>query len=573
MRQVIFGGGVINNTTLTGSAFALAGTYENLAGNDNDLLDTPVAASGAFGKFRIKMQTVHASSRSFTFLNVNTSASVTVVVAAGATVGTDDISTLAFTAGDFLRVTLPSHSAAPTSASWSLEFNGNTANQAIFGGGIVKINNLPGAGTIYFNPVMVTDVYGTVETDRYFYAPTNFTIKSFYVRVREDNGASNSGGTGTRAFVVMVNGVAQSSSTVTFTPTDGDLNVTGLSIPVVTGDRITIRLTTVGTVGTSRKCTWGMMYSPTIDGESIVGGRSGVALSNTNGANQYVWLSGDNDTSTFGSTTEADYVMVMNRDVVVKNFSLRIASAPGTSQFRQFTIRNNGADSAKTILIGNTDTSGSDTANALSFADGDLVDIKHSVLTSGVTNNVYTLWSFVLYINPVGSGAATSAVGAIYGSDGVLPTYSPSITTAMTQVQQNLPFPSFVTAAVGTSGTAYGLYKKASTYGFHVYRTQTFKVGRPFSFLKARLNLSRSLTDETEIIPVLYFDNGLTSIVGTAINNRNHSTTNLSFVLDPKTFRNQANGQYNFFLELQFTGPALISVVLPIELEVDIYET
>jgi hypothetical protein len=74
------------------------------------------------------------------------------------------------------------------------------------------------------------------------------------------------------------------------------------------------------------------------------------------------------------------------------------------------------------------------------------------------------------------------------------------------------------------------------------------------------------------IIPVLYFDNEDTNSVGTTINNTNYTNSEKLITLRPENFNGSVHGTGNFFLELQFSGSALVAVELPISIDIDIDE-
>lgn len=152
-----------------------------------------------------------------------------------------------------------------------------------------------------------------------------------------------------------------------------------------------------------------------------------------------------------------------------------------------------------------------------------------------------------------------------------LPTYNPSITTAVLGIQQNLPFPRFVMAGVGgASGTTYHLSKKASTYSFNVWRSPVYNIGHDFDVLTIKFAVMPEIGANMSIIPVLYFDNEDSSSVGNTINSTTYPDSDKLIKLTSKNFSNTVHGRNNFFLELQFTGSALVAVELPITIELEV---
>lgn len=154
-----------------------------------------------------------------------------------------------------------------------------------------------------------------------------------------------------------------------------------------------------------------------------------------------------------------------------------------------------------------------------------------------------------------------------------LPTYNPSVITSVLGIQQNLAFPRFVIGAVGgASGTTYHLEKKATAYSFNVWRSPVYNIGHDFDVLSIKFAVMPEIGANMSIIPVLYFDNEDSSSVGTTINSTNYPNSEKLVKLGSKNFNNDVHGRNNFFLELQFTGSALVAVELPITIELEVEE-
>lgn len=152
-----------------------------------------------------------------------------------------------------------------------------------------------------------------------------------------------------------------------------------------------------------------------------------------------------------------------------------------------------------------------------------------------------------------------------------LPTYHPSIVTSVLGTQQNLAFPRFVIGGVGQDGgTSYSLFKKGTQYRFNVWRSPVYNIGHDFDVLAIKFSVMPRIGANMSIIPVLYFDNEESSSVGTTINNTTYPNSEKLIKLTSKSFGNAVHGRNNFFLELQFTGSALIAVELPLTIELEV---
>jgi hypothetical protein len=149
-----------------------------------------------------------------------------------------------------------------------------------------------------------------------------------------------------------------------------------------------------------------------------------------------------------------------------------------------------------------------------------------------------------------------------------LPTYASSIITAVTRAQQNVGFPQFVIG--GQNATTYKLFKKGTTYGFTVFRTGVFQIGKNFDILQIKFPVIPNMAANMSIIPVLYFDNQATNSVGTTINATNYPNSEKLIILTAKNFANAVHGKNNFFLEFQITGTVLTVVGLPINISLEV---
>lgn len=152
----------------------------------------------------------------------------------------------------------------------------------------------------------------------------------------------------------------------------------------------------------------------------------------------------------------------------------------------------------------------------------------------------------------------------------VLPTYSPSVITAVAHVEQGLSVPKFVVGGKGGAAQNYfALFKKSGTYGFNMFRTQRVVIGREFNVVEIILNLTEPIGANMKIVPVLRFDNETHSVQGNVIDSTNYDESQDSITLNPANFNYNVHGTKDFFLELQFWGTDLLGVQLPINMIVE----
>lgn len=152
-----------------------------------------------------------------------------------------------------------------------------------------------------------------------------------------------------------------------------------------------------------------------------------------------------------------------------------------------------------------------------------------------------------------------------------MPTFDTSLITAVSRVQQNIPFPQFVIGGRGgASGTTYALFKKSTTYGFHVWRSEVYKIAKDFDIVEINFKVIPSLATNMRLIPVLYFDNETTVVPGNEINSINYTNSESFITLTAKNFTNSVHGNHSFFFELQSRGTVLATVALPITIEIEV---
>ncbi len=148
-----------------------------------------------------------------------------------------------------------------------------------------------------------------------------------------------------------------------------------------------------------------------------------------------------------------------------------------------------------------------------------------------------------------------------------LPTYNTSLISAVARVKQGLNAPEFIMG--GRESGSYKLFKKSNSYAFNVFRSRVCKPSSPFVVKEILIPLTGAVDTNQQIVPVLYFDSGSATSVGTPINPTNYANGETFIKLTADSFPDGCMGQEDVFLELQFTGSALAPVSLPITIFVD----
>ncbi len=146
-------------------------------------------------------------------------------------------------------------------------------------------------------------------------------------------------------------------------------------------------------------------------------------------------------------------------------------------------------------------------------------------------------------------------------------TAADGLVTAIKNVQQSsFSYPKFV---VGwRDSTSYGLDKQSTTYGTSIFRSQMFNIGKKFIIKNIRIPLGAAIAANMTITPKVFLDDySSSSTTGlTAINSTNYPNSERSVVYTP-----DISGKNNFCLELRWSGTALLPVLFPIDITVEIY--
>lgn len=140
------------------------------------------------------------------------------------------------------------------------------------------------------------------------------------------------------------------------------------------------------------------------------------------------------------------------------------------------------------------------------------------------------------------------------------------IVTALKRIQQeSFSYPKFVVGHRDAGGA--GLDKQSTTYGTAVWQSQLFNLNTPFLIKRIRFSLGAAVAANMIITPTVFTDDfSASSTTGlTVINNTNYAGSERFIEYYPNI-----GGDNNFVLEFSWTGTALLPILLPIEIDVEI---
>lgn len=114
-----------------------------------------------------------------------------------------------------------------------------------------------------------------------------------------------------------------------------------------------------------------------------------------------------------------------------------------------------------------------------------------------------------------------------------------------------------------------GIDDIGTSYNVAVFRSLEYQIGSPFRITEINIPLASSVGVNMTVTPKFYFDKENSSQALTAINNTNYSG---SEIVIKNTDESELRGTNSFFLELRWSGSALLPVSLPIVIKGEIEE-
>lgn len=117
--------------------------------------------------------------------------------------------------------------------------------------------------------------------------------------------------------------------------------------------------------------------------------------------------------------------------------------------------------------------------------------------------------------------------------------------------------------------TTQGIDKSSTTYATSVFRTEMYKIGHPYTIKKLRIPIVGGLTaNMNATIKAIKDDSTVTDTLAT-ITSGVVSGTNASMDGNNLKIYPTSNGKINFFVEIRSTGTDLMTVSLPVTIEVE----
>jgi hypothetical protein len=413
MNQQIFGRwtpGLYTNAYLP----AFMQSYGTFGSNVEADVITRVPVAGTFRNLRVRLtQALVTGGHQFVFTlrknGADTAMTVTITVATGVANVTDSSNAVTFAAGDTITMKANGGGVAPTrTAIFSLEFEADADDTSIhsFGGVDDALSTTTtrydsafdgGGGWESHTQIDIVAVAGTLTTLNYSLSTAPGSGKS-------------------RTFTIMKNGVAQDGSggTVDTRLTISDAATTGtstFSLPLAVADRLAVRSVPTSSPAASNGCGAVAFVSNSSNTWNVCG-HAGVIR---NAAVTFSRPVGDMHTTIWDATES-----VLQHDSGLTAFSLSglrvaFATAPGSGNSWQLTLRKNNADTAQTVTLSDTTTVAyAGPANEIALESGDVFSLE-STPTSSPAGPDLISWSYVGSTDP-----ATIICATVFGQHGTV---------------------------------------------------------------------------------------------------------------------------------------------------------
>lgn len=357
-----------------------------------------VSAAGNIKNLRIVLAAAPSAGDSFAFtLMLNGSPTgLTCTVSNTDTTASDMVNEVAVVAGDTISLrVVPTSSPDSVDCFWTMVFDSTTTKESLLLGGV---DNLVSSSSTEYSFVSGAVNWNVVQDNRRQVIAAPGNISHLYVELAADPGTAPDA----YKFTLMLNGSPTAlTCTITADATTG--NDTGNSIAVVAGDYVAIRCEPLNTPSVTTGVAWGMKFTATTDGESLI--MNGHFNNLSSSTTEYNFLSGLEDDWT---TSESDRRQAAQA-CTLKDLYVLLNDSPGSGNSYIFTLRKGAADTTLEVTIADAATTGNDTANDVAIVNDNLLGMQ--VVPISVPSSRDAYWGLVCFIAPAG-GAIEQVVGS-----------------------------------------------------------------------------------------------------------------------------------------------------------------
>lgn len=387
--QLICGRGVLS--TLNNDPYS--GVISALFGRGSQVIACPVPAAGTFQNWHLILTAAPGgtATRTYTLRKNGSNTALTITFGSGDTDKSDTTHTVSFNAGDtidFIQTVTGTPAAADMKSS--IEFVPSVADTHIVGW---SGRNMSGTAVEY----TIYGVSGTAGGQKRSVCAVAGTITGMYVNASTAPGTPGSGKT--FIYALMLNGTLQDGSGGTVDTrvqiVDAATSANAaFSLAVAAGDVLSIQYTEANTPTGSTFDIGGFSFVPTTSGEWL----PGFALGDTVSTSAVRYLAPVAATRNWTATEATEQVPAGQTVQYLKGISAILGAAPGlagSGKSWTFKLRKNGADTALTLTISETATSGSATVNPpIAINPGDVWNLSATPANAPASTSGYQTIGF-----------------------------------------------------------------------------------------------------------------------------------------------------------------------------------
>lgn len=353
----------------------------------------PTNVSISFLSVELSAAPAGVQSYAFTLMVNGSPSALTCTVTGAATTASDTTHSVSITAGNLIDIKVVGSATAAASAAWfSTVSISTTANESIL---LASTSDTIADGRYYSRATggRGTAYISATENDQRQVCPAPGTLKKLYVKLSEAV-ANND-----YYYLTLRVNAYDSTLKVTIYNTASTGSDTVNTVAVVAGNVLTMEWTSTSSPTTTPYVSYGMVFSSTNDGESIVMGGTDDTM--TTGTTEY------NAGTGFlvnWSATEANFYTGVGNCTAYSLYVL-LSGTPGAGKSYAFSLRQNGG-SVLTATVSDTATTANSGVTTVALVTGNDIDIMYAPSGTPTARDAY--WGYVLYINPVTSNTPDS---------------------------------------------------------------------------------------------------------------------------------------------------------------------
>lgn len=178
---------------------------------------------------------------------------------------------------------------------------------------------------------------------------------------------------------------------------------------------------------------------------------------------------------------------------------------------------------------------------------------------SSSMSNFGSLYALGSRIGKISTGIFNIMRTSTEASNGV------TVTSVLVPENTDINNPTYLIGWRDGGGTSeFGIDRNARTYRASEFKSSVFRIGKEFEVTKIKIPLAQAIAANMTLAVKILVDNESTTTTVATINNTNFSESERTITLHPSVF-----GKHDFILQLSWSGSALLTVGLPIEIELD----